>query len=348
MSPARRGPSPAGSPKTGEIGILGSGGWGTALAILLARHGRAVRLWARNPETALSMTEDRENRVYLPGQHLPEGLTVTSNLVDLAEAEVLLAAVPTQGLRGVLEMVRERLAPRPLVLACKGLELATGHSPSGIAAGVLGRDFPLAILSGPNRAKEVAEGLPAAAVLGRDDQPLWASVQELLTTASFRLYGSADRRGVELGGALKNVMAIAVGLTEGLALGDNARAAVLTRGMAELARLGEGLGGRRETFFGLSGLGDLVVTGMSSWSRNRRLGFFLGQGQSLEEAAGNLQGLAVEGWPTTRVAYEHGRRLRLPTPIIDEVYAILYEGKPPADCIASLMNRGRPEERREG
>lgn len=327
---------------------MGAGGWGTALAILLGGAGRPVRLLARRPELAQEMIRRRENPLYLPGARLPESVTVGTEADLLAEGTLVLVAVPCQALRETLQRLAVVLQGRPVVLGCKGLELDTGLGPAEVAAEVLGSDELVGVLSGPNHAEEVARGLPAAAVVAGGEIRERSRWQELLTTPTFRVYGSDDRRGVELGGALKNVLAIAVGIAEGLELGDNAKAALLTRGMAEMARLGESLGGERTTFYGLSGLGDLVVTGLSRWSRNRRLGEMVGRGLGADEALRQLSGLAVEGWPTARVARELAVVRGVSAPVITEVYEILYAGKDPRLSMEALMTRGEPGSRREG
>lgn len=326
--------------------VVGAGAWGTALAIHLARLGRSPRLWVYEAELAALIAARRENPWYLPGVPIPPAVTPTPSLEEaVAEASVLLLAVPSHVFRHVATQALAQ-APNgiPVVSATKGLEEATQARMSEILETVTAGRRPVAVLSGPTFALEVARGLPTAAVLAARDRELARQLQGALSSPALRLYTQTDLVGVELGGALKNVMAIAAGLSDGLELGANARAALLTRGLAEVTRLGVALGARPATFAGLAGLGDLVLTCTGQLSRNRRLGIELAQGKSLVEVLGASRSV-VEGVKTTAAALALGERHGVSLPITTEVGAVLFEAKPPREALASLLARqARPEE----
>jgi glycerol-3-phosphate dehydrogenase (NAD(P)+) len=322
-----------------EVSILGAGGWGTALAVLFAHRGMRVNLWGYDAEQAEKVRESKTNERYLPGVALPEAIVSTNNLEDCAGGEVILFVTPSKALRAVAERFAKVKfqAGTPLVSCTKGIEPASGLRMSE----VLKEYFPghaIGALSGPNLAAEIARRMPAAAVLAFSDLGVGERLQPLFSTPYFRTYTSDDVAGVELGGALKNIYAIAAGVSDGLGFGDNSKAALETRALVELVRVGVSLGGRRETFYGLSGLGDLVVTCFSRLSRNRGLGERLGRGESLEEITAKMSGIA-EGVPTTLSAYECARRANVSTPIIDEVHAMLFENKAPKAALVNLMSR---------
>lgn len=321
-----------------RIGVVGAGAWGTALAALAAALGREALLWARNPRLAETLSARRENAEYLPGIPLPDSLAVTARLADLSACDALLLAMPAQSLREYAIRIRAEVgASMPLVLTAKGIEIATG----GLLSEVLAQELPqapLAVLSGPTFAKEVALGLPAAATLASRDAQLAQSLSDRLGRPTFRPYVSDDVVGVQIGGALKNVMAIACGVVMGRRLGDNARAALITRGLAEMVRLGLALGGRAETLMGLSGLGDLVLTCAGLQSRNLSLGMALGEGVALEEYLRGRHSVA-EGMFTARAVQALAARLGVDLPIAQAVHAILHEKADIGSTIAGLLAR---------
>ncbi len=328
-----------------RVSVLGAGSWGTALAILLARNGHPVRLWDHDPDHVEALARDGENRRHLPGIPLVPGIQPCTGLAEaLEDSDWPLIVVPSHGFRSVLARARERLSrERPLAWATKGLEMASGQLLHQVARAVLGADWPLAAISGPSFAREVALGLPTAVTVAAPD-PAWArSWADLLRGEDFRPYTSTDLVGVELGGALKNVLAIAAGIADGLGFGANSRAALITRGLAEMVRLGEALGGRRETFMGLAGLGDLVLTCTDDQSRNRRLGLALGRGQSRAEAEAAIDQV-VEGIDTAREIRRLGQSRGIELPITEQVYRVLYEDLPPREAVRALLARKpRPE-----
>lgn len=323
-----------------HIAVLGSGSWGTALAFASAQKAGRVTLWGHDPKAAAGINESRSNVRYLPGIALPDHLRATSRFSDLKGADVIMAVVPSKALRQVaMDLAASGvIEPGTILLCCiKGIELHTGLTMSGILREIL-PDQPLAVLSGPNHAEEIARKLAAAAVIGSADDTVSQRLQEFFTLPWFRTYRSDDVTGIEWGGAVKNVFAIASGISQGLALGDNARAALVTRGLAEMTRLGMAAGGRFETFQGLSGVGDLVVTCYSEHSRNNRVGRLLGEGQSLETITAGMK-MVAEGVPNTESIYAAARRYGIRTPIIDQMYAILYKGKPCAAALSELLSR---------
>jgi glycerol-3-phosphate dehydrogenase (NAD(P)+) len=323
-----------------RIVILGDGAWGTALALVLRRCGHGVSLWSRFPEHAAAMAAARENVKFLPGAPLPEGVDVVSGTPP--KADVYFAAVPTQFIRGTFTELKPVLPPKPLV-ACvaKGLEQSTGKRPSEILREALGAARIVA-LSGPSHAPEVARGLPASLAAAGESRAAKA-VQSLFHGSTVRVYTSNDMLGVELGGALKNVIALAAGISDGLGLGYNAKAALLTRGIVEMARLGGALGAKKHTFFGLSGIGDLITTTTFPSGRNLSVGRALGEGKPLDEILGGMHAVAEGVW-TTKAALALAKRHRVDMPITEELHRILYEGKAAKDALRDLMKREqRPE-----
>lgn len=322
-----------------NVAILGAGGMGTALAILLARSSRSVRLWARDPRRAVLIRESRSNELHLPDARLPADVCVTSDVEEAtAGAELLVVAVPSKFLRVTLGAFAGRLSPEiPALSVVKGIELETFARPSEVIIQVLGAR-PLAVLSGPSHAEEIARGLPASLVVASDDEGLNVRVQESLNGPTLRVYTNSDPLGVELAGALKNVLGVAAGICDGLGLGDNAKAALLSRGLIEVARFACDQGARPSTFLGLAGVGDLITTCYSPFGRNRSVGFRLGQGATLAEILSGMSDVA-EGVTTAQSAHLLGRKLGIPLPITDEVHAILYENKPPRAAVTDLMLR---------
>ena len=331
--------------RSNVLAVVGGGGWGTALAIHLTRLGIAPRLWVREPELAELMRVKRENSWYLPGIHLPPEIGPTPALAQALEgAEFALLVVPSHAFASVMEAARPWVRPDlPLLSATKGLDPAGDRRMSEILAEAFPSN-PVAVLSGPTFAREVAIGRPTAAVVASADPHLSLRFQRLLASREFRLYTNRDVVGVELGGALKNVMAIATGISDGLGLGENARAGLITRGLAEITRLGVALGASPLTFAGLAGLGDLVLTCTGSLSRNRALGLALAEGESLAEVQAATRMIA-EGVRTTESALRLARRMEVALPICQEVGAVLFEGKSPRSALAALLEREvRPEE----
>jgi glycerol-3-phosphate dehydrogenase (NAD(P)+) len=331
-----------------NLTVVGAGAWGTALAVQAARAGFAPRLWVFEPELLALLRASSENPWYLPGVRLPEAIEFHGDLgVVVAGAGTVVVAVPSHVFRQVASAMAPHLAPDARILsAAKGIEEGRLARMSEILAEVLPPAFQrrVAVLSGPTFAQEVGHGRPTAAVLASSDAELAKALQGALATPTFRLYTQRDVTGVELGGALKNVMAIAAGIADGLELGPNARAALLTRGLAELTRLGVALGANPRTFAGLAGLGDLILTCTGDLSRNRRLGLALAKGQSLAEWQAGTRSVA-EGVRTAQAALGLARRTGVVAPIISEVAAVLFERKAPREALLSLLSRSaRPEE----
>ncbi|MCP5278782.1 MAG: NAD(P)-dependent glycerol-3-phosphate dehydrogenase [Thiobacillus sp.] len=326
-----------------KFGVLGAGAWGTALAIRLARRS-PVLIWTRSQDHARDLNETRENHRYLPGHAFPADLRATSDLAKAAEdADCLVCAVPSNALRSLALALREDGLPIPLVWLCKGFESGSRKLPHQVLNEAWPDHPPAAALSGPSFAQEVAKGLPAALTVASADMEFARSMAQALHDPKFRLYASTDVVGVELGGALKNVIAIAAGISDGLGFGLNARAALVTRGLAELTRLGLKLGGRPETFMGLSGMGDLILTCTGDLSRNRQLGLRLAAGESLEGALREL-GHVAEGATTALEAAKLAGELGVETPITSSVAKILMQELPPKEAVTALLARGLKDE----
>jgi glycerol-3-phosphate dehydrogenase (NAD(P)+) len=323
-----------------QLAILGAGSWGTALALALTTRFETVRIWSHDAGRADEMQWQRENKRYLPGFRLPYQVTISSSLAaTLAESDVVLCAVPSRFLRGVLQEAAGYIAPSiPVISATKGIEDATLIRMSEVAAAVLGNPGRIAVLSGPTFAREVAAGEPAAVVIAAERMAVAEYMQRALATRTLRLYASLDVVGVEIGAALKNVIAIGSGICRGLGLGSNSAAALITRGLAEITRLALVMGGSPRTLSGLAGLGDLVLTATGELSRNRSVGYKLGQGQSLLEILADSP-MVAEGVPTCRAAYELGMRHGVDLPIIQRMFQVLYENKDPRAAIRELMDR---------
>lgn len=330
-----------------KIAVVGAGSWGTALAHLIAAtgsvDGRAVTLWGRSPEQAEQLCATRENVDYLPGVRLHDKVLPTADLSLVAGAEVILVVTPSMGLREMAGQLAAIGARGVLVSCTKGIERGTGLRMSQILKELL-PDNRVAVLSGPSHAEEAALGMPTAVVLGCEEESLGEELQRVFNGQTFRVYTSTDVPGIELGGALKNIFAIAAGVGDGLGFGDNTKAALVTRALVELVRLGTAMGGRQETFRGLSGIGDLMVTCFSRHSRNRGVGERLGRGENPAVINASMQ-MVAEGVPTTRSAFECARRYGMETPIIDAVYGILYNGKSPREALGEILSREpKPEE----
>jgi glycerol-3-phosphate dehydrogenase (NAD(P)+) len=323
--------------------VVGAGAWGTAFALHLARGGRAVALVPRRPEQAAAIAGARENREYLPGAALPPALEVFGDLAEgLAGADVILLACPAQTMRHTAAHVRSALpadaSPRLIVSLAKGLELGSHMRPTQAVAEALPGAM-VGALSGPTNAAEVARGLPAAMVLAaKGDESVVNEVQAAISGPTLRVYTTDDLPGVEYGGSLKNIYAIAAGCCDGLGLGDNAKAALMTRAVTEMVRVGGSLGARRETFYGLSGFGDLVATCHGLWSRNREFGQRIGEGRQIAELLSGRR-TVVEGYETTRSFAGLCAERRIDAPILAEMNAILFQGRRPADAISAFMMR---------
>jgi glycerol-3-phosphate dehydrogenase (NAD(P)+) len=328
-----------------RIGVVGAGAWGTTLAKLLVEKGHSVTLWVWEPELAVTMARERENGIYLPGVELPETLVITTSLAHIGRGRsALLLVTPSHVLRSVFSEIRPFLETSALLIsATKGLEYATCMTMSQVIRQVAPEVTSLAVLSGPSFAKEVSRGLPAALVAASDDEATAKRVQELLSSPAFRLYAGSDPLGVELGGSLKNVIAIAAGVVDGLGLGHNALAALVTRGVREIARLGVAMGARAETLAGLAGLGDLVLTCTGDLSRNRQLGLALGKGASLADLL-RRSPTVKEGVNAANAAVTLAERFSVEMPICREICAILFENKSPQEAVADLMGRALKSE----
>ena len=330
-----------------RIAVLGGGAWGTALSLILAKKGCNISLWVWDPDQARQMESTRENPL-LPGFELPESIRITTAMPDaVTGTETVFFVVVSRGAVDAARELKTCLKPGvPIISATKGLDSDTGLTISQMLESEMNNQNPILVLSGPNLAGEVARGVPTATVIASTDESAARSAQDLLMGPSLRVYTNSDVIGVELAGALKNVIAIAAGICDGLGFGDNTKAALLTRGLAEITRLGVKLGAKQSTFMGLAGIGDLMATCASPLSRNRRLGFGLGQGKSLDEAAREIGGVGqiAEGVPTARAAYNLARKTGTPMPITEQVYAVLFEGKRPQDAPLELMSREPKDE----
>jgi glycerol-3-phosphate dehydrogenase (NAD(P)+) len=331
--------------KIESTAILGAGSWGTALAALWGKDGREILLWGNNAARVERLRQTRENSEYLPGIKLPDSVRVTSQLGDCAGCSLVVFVIPSTAFRGIARRFAEVVSNKQSVLlSCtKGIEHGTGMRMSQILSEVLPGHMA-AVLSGPNLAVEVAKQLPTATVIGCTDVECAAELQANLGSSRFRIYTSDELVGIELGGALKNVFALPAGVSDGFGLGDNSKAALVTRSLAELVRLGTAMGGNPRTFYGLSGAGDLIATCFSQHSRNRTVGERLGRGESLEAITSSMK-MVAEGIPTTKSAYDCARQLNVETPIIDQVYAVLYEGKAPLQGLRELLQRDQKSER---
>jgi glycerol-3-phosphate dehydrogenase (NAD(P)+) len=325
--------------------IVGAGGWGTALAVLWSKQGNEITLWGHDPARTEKVRVTRENPDYLPGVKLPESISVTSDITDCADADLIVFVTPSIALRSVANQLRASLSDSKAVLlsGTKGIEHGSGMRMSQILEEIFPQNT-VAVISGPNLAVEVSRDLPTATVLGCPAAECAEELQRHLGSERFRIYSSDETIGIELGGALKNVFAIPAGVSDGFGLGDNSKAALVTRSLAELLRLGTAMGGNPRTFYGLSGAGDLIATCFSQHSRNRRVGEKLGRGETLEQILSGTH-MVAEGIPTSKSAYECARKLNIDTPIIDQIYCVLYEGKRPDQAMQELLGRDQKAER---
>ena len=327
------------------VAVLGAGSWGTALAIQFARAGHPTRLWTRSAADAASMRGERRNPRYLPEGKFPEAIEIHEDLGGAVKnAAAIILAVPSHALRSLLKQLKPLLArDARLAWATKGFELETGKLPHQVAYEVLGDRYPVAVLSGPTFAREVGMGLPTAMTIASPDADFAIQLAHSLHAPNFRAYTSTDIVGVEVGGAVKNVLAVGAGLCDGLGFGANTRIALITRGLTEIMRLGVALGAQAETFMGLAGLGDLVLTSTDNQSRNRRFGLALAAGKTVQQALEEI-GQVVEGYSAARAVHEVAVREKVDMPIVGGIYRVLYENQPARDVVKDLMTRPiRPE-----
>lgn len=331
-----------------HIAIAGSGGWGTAIAVLLANKGLKVRLWSYFKEESEQLNILRENKPFLPGIKLPDNIECTNDIAYCVKnAQLVISAAPSKGVRATARMLKDvmDIGKQVMVSISKGLEQDSLMRISQVIESEI-PSIKLAVMSGPSHAEEVATGMPTTNVVSSHDISIAEYVQDIFMCDSFRVYTNPDMIGVELGGSLKNVIALCAGIVDGLGFGDNTKAALMTRGMAEIARLGHEMGGHLETFFGLTGMGDLIVTCTSMHSRNRRAGILIGQGKSVVETLEQVK-MVVEGVSTTSAAYKLSKLHNIEMPIVNEAYKVLFENKPARDAVMSLMSRNRRHEMEE-
>lgn len=327
-----------------KIAVIGSGSWGSAVAVLLASKGYEVGLWSWRKAESDQLSSQRENQEYLPGVALPDNIYCTNDMGSCVRgAELVVTAVPSHAMRATAKSLCQTIAGGQLILnISKGLEAGSLCRLSEVIKSEIPQSR-IAVMSGPSHAEEVGRGIPTANVVAADAEADARLIQDIFMHPNFRVYTSDDILGVELGGALKNVIALAAGIAVGLGCGDNSNAALMTRGIAEISRLGVALGAKQETFAGLTGIGDLIVTCMSQHSRNRRAGVLIGQGLSLEEALEQVH-MVVEGVNTCRAAYTLAQRHHVSMPITECTYRVLYEGLAAKDAIAELMGRAKRHE----
>lgn len=330
-----------------RIAVLGGGGWGTALAGLLDSAGHDVRLWVRRPPLAREIAATRENTAYLPGVHVSDAIDIHADLSSaVAEAKLLVVAVPSHAVRGLSETLAPLLNATPLLVSTsKGIEPTTLQIMSSVLADTLPKALTnnVSVLSGPSFAVEVARGLPTAVTVAAGDQAIAETVQRTFSAPTFRVYTTTDVVGVEVGGAVKNVIALAVGVSDGLGYGYNARAALITRGMAEVVRLANRMGARAQTLSGLSGMGDLILTCTSDLSRNRSVGLRLGRGESLDAIRQSTTTVA-EGIRNCRSILDLARSLDVEMPIVEQTCALVHDRKPPTQVVTTLLSRqAKPE-----
>ncbi|MBK5074204.1 NAD(P)H-dependent glycerol-3-phosphate dehydrogenase [Budviciaceae bacterium CWB-B4] len=330
-----------------DMTVIGAGSYGTALAITLARNGHSVVLWGHDPQHIAQLQQDRKNQAFLPDVPFPDTLQLQADLQQaISASRDILVVVPSHVFGDVLRQIKPFLqANARIVWATKGLEAETGRLLAEVAREALGDDIPLAVISGPTFAKELAAGLPTAIAVASSDPLFTDDLQKLLHCGkSFRVYSNPDFIGVQLGGAVKNVIAIGAGMSDGIGFGANARTALITRGLAEMSRLGAALGAEPATFMGMAGLGDLVLTCTDNQSRNRRFGIMLGEGKNVEEAQ-NLIGQVVEGYRNTKEVWVLAQRHGVEMPITEQIYQVLYAGKDAREAAITLLSRTSKDEK---
>lgn len=330
--------------KKNKIMVLGGGSWGTALASLLAKNKEEVFFWVRNKEQFKSIKETRENKKYLPNIKIPDSVKVVNSYREAIDiCNIVVLAIPSQNIRGLLVELKDYLSNSTLVVnVSKCIEQKTLKTISEVCKEIIPNN-PYIVLSGPSHAEEVGKDLPTTVVAASENKNYAKKIQEIFTSNTFRVYTNEDVKGVELGGSLKNVIAIASGISDGLGYGDNTKAALMNRGIIEISRLADKLGADKMTFLGLAGIGDLIVTCTSMHSRNRRAGILIGKGKSVEEAIKEV-GMVVEGIYTTEAAFKLAKENNVEMPIVEELYKIIYEGKKAKESVDSLMTRDKKDE----
>ena len=321
-----------------NISVIGSGSWGTAISVTLANNGNKVLLWSRKPETTDMLISTRKNSRYLPDVCIPENISFTSDMSECADADIIVIATPSHTVRSI----SQKLAPfvkdgQIIVSISKGFDEENYDRLSQVIKSEI-PNATVASMSGPSHAEEVCKNLPTTNVVACEDIKIAQYIQSVFNSTSFRVYASDDIIGVELGGSLKNVIALCAGISDGLGYGDNTKAALMTRGMAEIVRLGMAMGAKYETFTGLSGIGDLIVTCTSMHSRNRRAGILIGQGKSVEQAQDEV-GMVVEGIKTAKAVHKLSKKYNVEMPISEQAYMVLFEGYPVKYCVSNLMSR---------
>jgi len=327
-----------------KISIIGSGGWGTALAVLLTKNGHSVTLWSFEEKEYEHLKNERENRAFLPGVLFPDELVCTNDISVAKDAEIVVMAVPSFAVRATAKKLSQYISDEHIVVnVAKGIEKDTSKRLSEMTEEEIPAGCDIVVLSGPSHAEEVGRGVPTAIIATSRSKSAAETVQNVFMNESFRVYITDDVVGVELGAALKNVMALAAGVCDGLGLGDNSKAALMTRGLAETVRLGVALGGKEETFAGLAGLGDLIVTCMSMHSRNRRAGILIGEGVPTDKALEKI-GAVVEGYYATQSAMQLAQRKGIEMPITAEMHKVLFEGADPKNALYNLMTRDKKSE----
>ena len=326
-----------------KVSVIGSGSWGTAIAIMLAENGHQVTLWSYFPEESESLREHRENLQFLPGVKIPETVTFTSKISECVPSDLVITASPSHAMRNTAKALSQVVEKGQMILnISKGLEEETLATLSDVLKEEL-PDCEIAVMSGPSHAEEVSRKIPTTNVVAAEKESTANRIQDIMMNKRFRVYTNPDVLGVELGGSLKNVIALCAGVLDGMGLGDNTKAALMTRGIVEMARLGTAMGAKAETFYGLSGIGDLIVTCTSMHSRNRRAGILIGQGKTVEEAQAEVK-MVVEGVKTCRAAYALAQKVGVEMPIVNEAYRVLFEGMPPKDAVSHLMEREKKHE----
>ena len=330
-----------------KVCVLGAGSWGSALALVLAKKGYEVIMWTLSKEQADKINKTKENVDYLPGILLPNNISVTTNIEEaVKDSKIIVLAVPSQAIRIVPSQIKSFIKDEQILVdVAKGLEKGSGLRLSEVCKQELPNN-PYVALSGPSHAEEVAKDIPTTVVVASKDLEVAQIVQDIFMSPKFRVYTNPDIVGVELGGALKNIIAFGAGICDGLGLGDNSKAALMTRGIREISRLGEAMGANASTFTGLSGIGDLIVTCTSMHSRNRRAGILIGQGKSLDETLKEIK-MVVEGITATEVAYEVAKKLNVDMPITNAIYSVLYKGLNANEVVTELMTRNKTHEMEE-
>ncbi|WP_270941841.1 NAD(P)H-dependent glycerol-3-phosphate dehydrogenase [Romboutsia lituseburensis] len=330
-----------------KLCILGAGSWGSALGLVLAKKGYQVNMWTLSEGQAEKINRTRENIDYLPGVLFPNNITLTTDIENaIKDSKIIVLAVPSQAIRSVCKQIKTFVKDDQIIVdVAKGLEKGTGLRLSEVCEQELPNN-PYVTLSGPSHAEEVAKDIPTTVVVASKDLEIAQSVQDIFMSPKFRVYTNPDIVGVELGGALKNIIAFGAGICDGLGYGDNAKAALMTRGIREIGRLGQAMGANSSTFAGLSGIGDLIVTCTSMHSRNRRAGILIGEGKNLEETLKEVK-MVVEGITATEVAYEVAKDLKIDMPITNAIYSVLHNGSNPNEVVIELMMRNKTHEMEE-